>query len=1049
MTDIGSNNPITHPLQRLRGLIRRYVLIDGLLTAGLFAILWYWIGLAADYGLFKLTHFDWVLDAPKLFRVLVLAALGMLLVGILFTRLFLRLSKELSYTSLALVLEKRFPKILGDKLITAVELSDIEHAKKVGFSESMVRQTIADAQEKIKEVPVSSVFNWRRLKIKGALLALFAIGTLAVVFAGYAAITGKPDVKSFAGGFQDVSGIWAERNLLLRNTPWPRNAHLELLDFDKEELRVGKDATAPKVKARAYKWVMADRNNIHGWRPAMWTDMPTLLGVFTIENFTDDQGQHLPPDAASWDLDRLEAFTGNTPTMKLAFEFLETIASKPSYSRTFRKLNVPDAVTLNYSGPKTSGKVTLTREANNLFTGEVAGLKESVRFTVKGGDFSTTPRSITLVPPPAFSKLARTEYPPAYLYYPAPVVDPTKPPDIVSLKGLRQQLKENPLTLTGDKTVFTIVQGTDFEISGVSDKPLKKVLLRPKIGLLPGGKVGSLEPLEVAPFNTERDSFVVAFKGKDRPATTIEFEIVLVDDDEVTTTRTMLVQVVDDQPPTVELAVSGFIRKQGNAYMVTPIALIPFQFEQGETKVKDDYALWKAEFVYNVGAVESSALISVQAQALAGMIAYAPLMPSIANAYVPAASAVITQQMTKETKKETGTAPVPRFAEQYAGLRKDTLETLKKKLAEPYAGEPQVIKDVGFKNVNLDVFDLRLALPRLSIGADAGEFSQRYRVEFNLVATDANVESGPKTGQNLEPIRLIVVSEAELLSEISKSEETQAGKLDDVLKRLKEALAKLNQTADRLSSPAVPPEIIVSAAVRAQDIAQDVAKSRETVTGVLNAYRDIYKEGEFNRIRTETLNRYQTKIIQPLQNILDRSFANVEQIHGQFQQALGEGRRPEDPVMLQDREAMKSLIDEIERLRAEMGEERDITKLRNDLIQLREKQLAIGKLLKIIKEGLVGKLYLPELVAVPPVELNKGESKSIKQAINWKAYTGGAVKLSITGPGDAVKHPAEVVIPDDKDDVEIKLTAGQMPGEYKLKITPSVGPAIEVIVRVK
>ena len=484
--------------------------------------------------------------------------------------------------------------------------------------------------------------------------------------------------------------------------------------------------------------------------------------------------------------------------------------------------------------------------------------------------------------------------------------------------------------------------------------------------------------------------------------------------------------------------------------MVTPSAFIPFQFENGETKVKDDYALSKAEFVYTMAAVESTALISVQAQALAGMIAYAPLMPSIANAYVPAASAVITQQMTKEAKKETGSVAVTRFTDQYKGLAKDTLATLNRKLSQSRGNdEPQVIKDVAFKNLTQDVFDLRDALPQLSKTAEIGEFGQRYRVEFNLVATDANVESGPKTGQNLEPIRLIVVSEAELLTEISKAEELQAGRLDEVLKRLREALAKLNQTADRLSSTGVPPDVIVSAAVRAQDIAQDVAKSRETVSGVLKAYQDILREGEFNRIRIETLSRFTTDIIRPLEAILTKNFTEVEQAHGQFQQALGEGRRPDEPVMFADRAAFTALIKELDDLRAKLGEAVSLNKLRNDLVQLRERQTAIGKILLIIKKGLVDKLYTPELVATPPVELAKGELKSIKQAILWKAYTGGAVKLAITGPGNAVIHPAEVLIPDDKDDVEIKLTAGQAPGEYKLTVTPSVGTAIEIVVRVK
>ena len=55
--------------------------------------------------------------------------------------------------------------------------------------------------------------------------------------------------------------------MLLRNTPWPRRAHLEVVTFpDSGELRVGKDAPPPKVRVKAYRWVIADRSAVFGWR---------------------------------------------------------------------------------------------------------------------------------------------------------------------------------------------------------------------------------------------------------------------------------------------------------------------------------------------------------------------------------------------------------------------------------------------------------------------------------------------------------------------------------------------------------------------------------------------------------------------------------------------------------------------------------------------------------------------------------------------------------------------------------------------------------------
>ena len=41
-----------------------------------------------------------------------------------------------------LMLERKFPALLGDRLITAVELSDPEEAAKLGYSPAMIRETI-------------------------------------------------------------------------------------------------------------------------------------------------------------------------------------------------------------------------------------------------------------------------------------------------------------------------------------------------------------------------------------------------------------------------------------------------------------------------------------------------------------------------------------------------------------------------------------------------------------------------------------------------------------------------------------------------------------------------------------------------------------------------------------------------------------------------------------------------------------------------------------------------------------------------------------------
>ena len=50
-------------------------------------------------------------------------------------------------------------------------------------------------------------------------------------------------------------------------------------------------------------------------------------------------------------------------------------------------------------------------------------LKESFQFRVRGEDYETATRSITLVPPPMISSLLRDEFRPAYLYHRPPLTD--------------------------------------------------------------------------------------------------------------------------------------------------------------------------------------------------------------------------------------------------------------------------------------------------------------------------------------------------------------------------------------------------------------------------------------------------------------------------------------------------------------------------------------------------------------------------------------------------------------------------------------------------
>src|SRR5215207_755925 len=184
MNRLAERDPqVYHPLDRLRGIIRKYVVIEGVLSAALFVSVWFTLGLVLDYGLFKTVGWDWVRDGAWWVRATTLAlALG-LFAAILVFRIARRVNKEFSYSALALVLERKFPKVLGDRLITAVEMADVEAMGRFGYSKDMIRATIAEARERVGKVPVNEVFNWGRLWALGFFAGALVLGTVVFAFA--------------------------------------------------------------------------------------------------------------------------------------------------------------------------------------------------------------------------------------------------------------------------------------------------------------------------------------------------------------------------------------------------------------------------------------------------------------------------------------------------------------------------------------------------------------------------------------------------------------------------------------------------------------------------------------------------------------------------------------------------------------------------------------------------------------------------------------------------------------------------------------------------
>ncbi len=978
--DVPRDERVYHPLDRLRDIIRRYVVIEGILSALIFLGAWLGLALLLDYVVFKTFTWDWVQDGGRWMRAVALVTALTLLAGIVVFRIVRRLTTEFSYPALALVLERRFPKVLGDRLITAVELADVEKAVGYGYSREMIHVTIKEARDRVGTVPVNDVFNWRRLRIMGLIAVGIPLAILVVAFASHAIAT--REVKPVRAGwkFFHVSTILAERNVLLLNTPWPRRALIELQGDAQNGLRVARDGAPPHIKVKSYRWVIADRSRPDGWRPLMWSDVTeSLVGIpipepsFASVNSPEGNSQH-SANASEWTVDHVDEIGRDDPSLKPVLDRLDAMADDPSYGRKLRHLDTPGSVGFEYSGVKTSGSGTLNPEGNSEHAGDITGLKEDVEFVIKAEDYRTQPRTITLIPPPTLTKLARVEYQPAYLHYAPPLVPDKERPNAqpvrggyIELRGLRQQMPEEKLSLTGDKSVFIVPAGTEVVITGVTELSIARAFARPKVGRVPGAKPGSadLVPLNLSDGNT----FSIEFRGDSRVTSPVEFDLVFENADKVTSTRPVLIQVTEDQAPVVEIA-PEVIRRIGNVYYVTPRAKIPFN---PESYVKDDNGLSKVEYTANYYS-EDSDLARVLRAGLVTRAIVPPAGPANPAGVLSLYHARAFRTLDKGDTRQAATYLLGQFIGLENAVKRETKEHMESLLKQPLKGEKtELVKRFGLEtklvpnamrtngrlesfkwDVNGDYFDIK----ELNLEVAAGDVQPRYRIDLNIQATDTNYDTGPKSASNAEPIRLLVVSAGDLLVEIGKEEETLGAKLDEALVKL--AAAKSKYVFVNSKHITRIPDEIDAVRERSKGTGQDLAKAREVVQNVARDFRKIERECVINQLDEKTIVQYgrfanrldrvlgenpQTVSPEEEERLLSgeiapkQTFPATEKLIATAHNMLEEGRYADPPGLVTEADlAINALEREVADIRKVLGEAQSKERLKKLIMSIIENQ---------------------------------------------------------------------------------------------------------------
>lgn len=1102
---------IASPLGRVRGIIRRYVTIEGVLSAMLFVVAWFWVAMLLDYGVFRLFGHDWALDAPKFLRGVALAVASFLLVGLLVRMIAMRLLREFSDSSVALVLEKRFPDILGDRLITAVQLCDLNKAREYGYSTDMIQKTVNDVRARMDDVPVNTVFDWKRLWRRTGALVLLSVGLFAALGA-MVFLIGKRTPAQFLNDFSDTSVTLIERDVLLQNTPWPRRAYLEVVDFPGDELRIGRDASAPKVRVAAFQYVIADSKAAVGWRPMTWADPvgsaevpelplqpirdaraavdvgPFVFGSahpFTAPNLPEDL-QVLPEGAANWSVDRVEqVFVLNEDVQKLLGDkyasalsaikarmaAIESATTDSANSRRYRKLAIPDEVSLRYRGVKTRVDMTLRGEANNTFSGTLADLKESIRFTARGADYTTPEKRITLVPPPMLQELKRDEYHPAYLYHKAPFADaedlkesPEQKPYLASptkLKGLRQVLRDQAVSLTGDKSRFDVPMGAEFVLKGRSDKPLVAASILPKAGKFPGIDADVQDPPAIPlPIGDGHDiSFEFSAATKKLVTRQTEFEIFLKDTDGVSSKRLIQIMVEEDKAPEIDVVVD-VIRKVGSTYLCTPQALIPFT---KESKVRDDRGLNRVEFSFGYTEIEPMAVTIKRLEMAMWYWNSAPVLPTLGDPiYRLAALGATLPVVRPPTSAFNDRVPLPAFTDEYR-KRLQTVAEIKAKLDGPRPTGPDlnVINIVDFRGIEDELkllpdgdvrygFDIRKIAPGLR-RANENEAQRSYLLNLNVVAVDTNVETDkPGMGQSKEVLVFKLVGDGELLTEIAKEEANLADKLDDAIRRMAETQSKLRALGDRLPGNTMP-EQFVADQTRSNELIEQMGKAKDVTAEIGADYQRILQEFRINRLPDHLIKPMEQKVVFRLRDCLTKEFPEAEQAYGTFHSELSQSKAPAAEVVFSAQQKVGTVLNTLREIRGGIGQGLDLKRVISQIEGIIKDTTLVRAALDDMEKRKQGELsWLVIKPAAAAITIQAGQKATVRVPIDIGPFYAGNFTVKVDpSSGSELTVVKEVKLKDEDREVVLEVSAGQARGNHTIRLTPDSGPAVDVRLIVK
>lgn len=831
---------LTMPLERLRGRILRFLIVRGVLFSLICLGVAFWGLMLLDFGVFSAFGLDWAQVLPAPLRGLPVLFLLAILGAIIVFRVVQPALLPLSRSSLAILLERRFPAELREQLITAVDLGDPDEAERRGYSRDMAERVFAGARSAISKANADLVLDWPGLSLVASLALLVCIVPWPIALGMgwiHSKISVATDPKEVTpSSWKEIASILLDRNVLLKDLAWPRRSFLVLEGFPASgETVIGQDLGQVSLRVRAVRHltvgapsaaaVTASGNTLakgwpaEGWRPLTWFDLQARGWMGPVSDAGLSQTWQDTLSESRFTIDALESLLLEYPTIesgpiKALREAMERLhhAEESMADSSLKRRQIPTKVIVFLQMPGSNSTTPMQPVGRQEFTTIIKDLRESALFTVKGDDYSTAGKRIRVVAPPRLESLDIEEQHPAYLFY-RPGNGGATGPAPASLIGQRQSFLPREMLQPGsDQTRFAVPRGARIVLTATGDRPLQTILVeRSKgetvtTGLSEGTTPKASKEPTVIPAQIQNEKQIRLEEMTLDEDTNLQVK--MTDEDGVVGVRRIAIKVLVDTPPQVKAEPSPFLRRNDQGvFLVTPEARIPFN-----GTAEDRQGLGTLEHSWTVEAVEGNEVAILFAAAGVGRWASVGLGDGLG-------ATTGWLLLNRNQKSETPGRTIQRriipaldlLINQTPGERLDAPTVsayMTKKMSLPFrdksGGNGEALPEdrqslIRRLQITPDLWEQFGDKPRFDFSMDKAGIPQpkmgdsylRHRVSLWLEATDLDLEldpsgvaQGPHRSPSQEAFSFLVIPEEDLLQEVRKDEIKAQDQLELVRQRI-------------------------------------------------------------------------------------------------------------------------------------------------------------------------------------------------------------------------------------------------------------------------